>query len=179
MVCGCWQAGGERNVDRKTVVSGEYSLMSEQGSTRLKYIDAIKGFAIIFVVLGHVLDGYLYSGFAPESNRLFWSVFNIIYIFHMPLMMMISGYMFIKAYYISEENGIRLNKERYRRHLANLVFVYILFSLIHGFIKLRFSGIVSGAVSVQDILNVLIKTIAPFWYLYILIIYYIIFPFVI
>ena len=33
--------------------------MAEKSDTRLKNIDALKGFIIILVVLGHVLNGYL------------------------------------------------------------------------------------------------------------------------
>lgn len=52
-------------------------------TTRLPYVDALKGFAIFLVVLGHVLQHY-YSHDALA--------FRIVYSFHMPLFMFISGY---------------------------------------------------------------------------------------
>lgn len=53
---------------------------------RVTYIDNLKAFAIICVILGHALQ-YL-AGNDPE--RLI--SFNLIYTFHMPLFMMISGF---------------------------------------------------------------------------------------
>lgn len=31
-------------------------------STRLKYVDQLKGFAILTVVIGHVVEGYINAG---------------------------------------------------------------------------------------------------------------------
>ena len=50
---------------------------------RILYLDNLKGFAILLVVMGHCLQG---SG---GSNEI---LFNFIYAFHMPLFMAISGY---------------------------------------------------------------------------------------
>lgn len=150
--------------------------MTEKSDTRLKNIDALKGFIIILVVLGHVLNGYLYGGFSPDDNRLFWSAYNIIYVFHMPMMMTVSGYMFLKAYYHREGKAYVMDKDRYLKHLANLIFVYLLYSLIYGIIKLTVPGYVSNDVTQLDVLKILVKTIAPFWYLYILIIFFLVFP---
>lgn len=50
---------------------------------RLIWIDALRGFLIIFVVLGHSLQ------FGDFENRISW---NIIYSFHMAAFFMISGY---------------------------------------------------------------------------------------
>ena len=47
--------------------------------------DSLKGVLIILVVLGHWLE----YGFAHETNRI---IFNYIYLFHMLLFILISGY---------------------------------------------------------------------------------------
>lgn len=62
---------------------------------RIPYIDNIKCFAIICVMLGHALQ-YL------EGDRLenVYS-FNFIYTFHMPLFMMVSGYFFSSSLRLS------------------------------------------------------------------------------
>ena len=55
---------------------------------RNRMLDSLKGFAIILVVLGHVIQ----TVFAPDSyddN----AIFKIIYSFHMPLFIFISGYL--------------------------------------------------------------------------------------
>ncbi|ROT03695.1 hypothetical protein ED388_12660 [Muribaculaceae bacterium Isolate-007 (NCI)] len=49
------------------------------------YIDCLKGFAIFLVVLGHVVQNY---------NLMDSWIFRIIYSFHMPLFMFMSGYCF-------------------------------------------------------------------------------------
>lgn len=53
---------------------------------RLVWVDSLKGWLITLVVLGHAIQNTL--GAACESNHL-W---NIIYSFHMPAFMAISGF---------------------------------------------------------------------------------------
>lgn len=55
---------------------------------RNRTIDSLKGFAIILVVLGHVIQT-IYSPNEYDKNF----VFKIIYSFHMPLFIFISGYL--------------------------------------------------------------------------------------
>ena len=61
---------------------------------RLDYIDAIKGFAILLVVMGHVLAwafSSLSDAQALGKPMLLW---NCIYAFHMPLFIFVSGLLF-------------------------------------------------------------------------------------
>lgn len=62
-------------------------------SNRSLYLDIVKGFAIILVVYGHCIPWY-----SDEyiSRSLFYSdeLYRIIYSFHMPLFMLVSGYLF-------------------------------------------------------------------------------------
>lgn len=65
---------------------------------RLEYIDSLKGFAILLVVIGHVIPW----SFASISSVMEMSpspilLWKIIYSFHMPLFMFISGYLFGKS----------------------------------------------------------------------------------
>lgn len=52
--------------------------------TRIEYIDAIRGFAIILVVIGHLIQLNYTDAFQDK-------IFNVIYSFHMPLFFFISG----------------------------------------------------------------------------------------
>ena len=73
---------------------------------RIYWIDALKGFATILVVLGHVFDGYLNAGLF-ENNREFLAYgFKIIYGFHMPLFFIVSGYVFQMAYIKDEKKKL-------------------------------------------------------------------------
>ena len=62
---------------------------------RFEYIDTIKGFAILLVVMGHVIAWSFESFDAVISMSptpiLLW---HIIYSFHMPLFMFVSGMLF-------------------------------------------------------------------------------------
>ena len=58
-----------------------------KSSVRLSYIDASRGFAILLVVIGHVVQ-YIYKPNNFDSNI----VFRMIYAFHMPLFFFLSGY---------------------------------------------------------------------------------------
>ncbi|WP_278744644.1 acyltransferase family protein [Muribaculum intestinale] len=68
---------------------------------RLAYIDCLKGFAIFLVVLGHVVQNY---------NLMDSWIFRIIYSFHMPLFMFMSGYVCFRKYdwTIIKKRGIQL-----------------------------------------------------------------------
>ena len=57
------------------------------GAPRLEFIDALRGFAIVLVVLGHALQYTLESS---DANPLY----RLIYSFHMPLFMFISGFVY-------------------------------------------------------------------------------------
>ena len=60
---------------------------------RIVYIDALRGFAILLVIVGHLIQFNYSSGIENP-------IFNIIYSFHMPLFFFISGYVhsFSKKY---------------------------------------------------------------------------------
>jgi fucose 4-O-acetylase-like acetyltransferase len=57
------------------------------GAPRFEYIDALRGFAILLVVIGHALQ---YGTTNPDENALFL----LIYAFHMPLFMFVSGFVY-------------------------------------------------------------------------------------
>ena len=61
---------------------------------RIDWIDALKGFAILTVVIGHCITDSLSSQTFPECAALLQMMGDAIYSFHMPLFFMISGYVF-------------------------------------------------------------------------------------
>jgi len=63
------------------------------------WLDGLKGFGILLVILGHVLSGYLDAWTFPEAFFSFYPVRTWIYSFHMPLFFLISGYTFTLAYW--------------------------------------------------------------------------------
>lgn len=62
--------------------------------SRIEWIDALKGFAIFTVVLGHCITDALSSNTFPVYHDFLTAFKDFIYIFHMPLFFTISGYLF-------------------------------------------------------------------------------------
>lgn len=65
---------------------------------RVGYIDAIKGLAILLMVMGHVI-AYQFPSYQValnDSPQITMIVWRIIYSFHMPLLMFCSGLFIIK-----------------------------------------------------------------------------------
>lgn len=56
---------------------------------RVVYLDVLKAFAILLVVLGHSIQFINWGGYKSDI------IFNIVYTFHMPLFMAVSGYFFL------------------------------------------------------------------------------------
>ncbi|OUN16301.1 hypothetical protein B5G38_06105 [Gemmiger sp. An87] len=121
------------------------------------------------VVFGHALLNLENAGTGTLSVSM---VRNIIYAFHMPLFMMISGYLYRKAYFTDQGKP---KSERIKRQIFNIVIVYLVYSLLLGISKLPFERYVNGPSSISDILLIPVKPFQLYWYLYALIILYLIF----
>lgn len=80
---------------------------------RDSYFDNLKGILILLVVIGHFI-------LPMDKTRPVWSIFYIIYLFHMPMFAMVSGY-FAKGMY---RNG-EFKMERFLR----ILWLYILFKM--------------------------------------------------
>lgn len=91
---------------------------------RSAYLDIVKAFAIICVGGGHCIQ--YGSGNAFLVNKLYFDniIFKIIYSFHMPLFMLISGYLF----------AFSINKRKWSSHIAyrlkTLVVPILIWSII-------------------------------------------------
>lgn len=146
-------------------------MQEKTASKRLDYIDALKGFTIICVVLGHIGNGYMW-GDMPE---VYFYLYNITNAFHMALFMMLSGFVFAKAYCAGPAGGVRM--KAVFRQVINLAIIYLIWSLILGFVKLALGSVVNEPVTWKEIAMIPIKPIQLYWYLFVLIIFYMIFAF--
>lgn len=138
---------------------------------RIGYIDALKGFAILTVVLGHVTHGYIEAGMYPEHPSI-QVLDSMIYSFHMALFMMISGYLFYTAYFDAQGQP---KAARMRRQMLNLCIVYVVYDIAYGLFKIVCSHFTNETASFVDILLFPIFPIQHHWYIYVLILYYIFF----
>ena len=145
--------------------------MDEQNKKRLIWIDNAKGFAIILVVLGHVISNLDSSGFL--TSNVYLSVKHWIYEFHMPLFFFLSGLLINK--YLGCPAEILTNF--FKRKLISLIIPYISFSILYLIMKFVFSGTgaVINKVSIYDSLHLYKNPIGEYWFLYALILFNIIF----
>ena len=134
------------------------------------WLDGLKGFGILLVILGHVLSGYLDAWTFPEAYFSFYFVRSWIYSFHMPLFFLISGYTFTLAYW---RNG-KLRCESFFRQLGNLLWVYVLFALLQWCVKQAVPDLVNEAYDLDDLRRMFLEPLGNFWYVYVLFIIYVI-----
>ena len=139
---------------------------------REKWIDYTKVFACILVVIGHLLQGLNKSGI-EWNNTLYEYLDKFIYLFHMPLFMCLSGYLYKKTTDIKTYKDY--GKFAYKK-LLNLGIPYVFFYILYLCINLIFSNDVNTAMGKNEFLNILTKPIAPYWFLYILLIIFLIIP---
>lgn len=157
--------------------------MSNAG--RVQWIDSLKGVTIFLVIFAHVIDGFgraeVGSGIALKMGN--W-IYKVIYIFHMPLFVAISGYVFSLAYLRiidKQHECARINrKEQYRNQICNLTANYFMFSIMMFLFKLLFAKYVNQSVDWKDLIYLPVKSISlvPYWYFYVLIFLYLLTAFI-
>lgn len=99
------------------------TIKSEQFSVRIQSLDALKFFAIFLVLWGHCIQ-YLIPG-----N--FWDkpLYRIIYSFHMPLFMALSGFFFVMTL---KDGYIKLIKKRFIQLLLPVLSWGLIYSALTG-----------------------------------------------
>ncbi len=135
-------------------------------SKREQWIDGVKGIAIILVVLGHALDGFIGEGVYGNYKHILEHVVTVINIFHMPLFMVVSGYLYSKVY-LYEKSGTHLKNK-----IVNLILLYFEWSFIWYMFKTLSRGMTVSDIYKNDFVMIPIKSIGVYWYLYILIFLY-------
>lgn len=133
-------------------------------SSRIEWIDALKGFAILVVVVGHCVADTLHSNTFPPYHRIIQTMFDFIYCFHMPLFFMISGFVFFlsKSY------------KRYKYKTLDFAIIYTVWSSIMWASKFVMAKDVNNPVTLIDLFSIVYKPIMIYWYLYVLIFMYLV-----
>lgn len=143
--------------------------MNIEHTGRETWLDTLKGFGALLVILGHVLSGYLDAWTFPEAYYGFYALRAWIYSFHMPLFFLLSGFTFTLAYY---RNG-RLRRERWGWQLLNLGWTYILFALLQWGVKQLVPELVNEPYTLEDLRDMFWEPLGNFWYLYVLFVLYV------
>ena len=115
-------------------------------STRLLYIDILKAFTIYLVLWGHAI-----MHFQPDYKESY--IFQVIYAFHMPLFMMLSGYFAISS---MKMEIVPFIKKKFRQLLLPciswgvLCWIFISSGLIHGEFHLELRKLFTGWLGLID-----------------------------
>ena len=125
-------------------------------TTRIAWVDALKGFAILLVVLGHSIQEMI-----PDYDQNM--VFRYIYSFHMPLFMFLSGYV---SYKVSEWNSV---VKRFWQLMVPFFSAIVLNYLIHQFARFSIGGLGDYFVSV------ILRPDRGLWFLWVLFFIHILF----
>ncbi len=133
---------------------------------RKKWVDVLKGIAIILVVLQHSCGSLYNSGLYMKP--IFPVIIHGIGIFHMALFMELSGFVFYEAYIKNE--GI--DSRRVRDQIINLSIIYVVFSVLRFLTKSLFVNEANYKIAPGGFFTIPIKALDELWFLYALIIIY-------
>ncbi len=136
--------------------------------SRENWIDSLKGTAILLVVLGHAIDAFASRGLLPGGQSAVGAViYNGIYSFHMPLFLAVSGYLFRR--FILE------NRRKVLKSLVNLILLYFLYEILYILVRYPFAAQMKSTVNLKQILQLPYRPSGPYWYFWVLIVYYLVF----
>lgn len=135
------------------------------------FIDSIKIYACILVVLGHFFQSMVSSGVVENHSFLEW--FDItIYYFHVPLFFICSGYLFSKYSVIERVSDY---KDHILKKMLALGVPYFFFSIVTWGLKVLFSSQVNNEAD-GLFTTLFVDPVSPYWYLYTLFFVFIITP---
>lgn len=139
---------------------------------RIIWADELKGIAIILVVLGHAIGGYLHY----VDDAFLYTVVNCIYKFHMPLFFMISGYLYQVTWKEQLQNE-SINRKIIKK-LEDLGSIYVIFSILWWLPKylIGFCTQIKDPFSVYNLLVFPIKPMEHLWFLWVLALLFVVIP---
>lgn len=129
--------------------------------TRETWVDLVKIYACILVVLGHFFPSMVDANIISNSFVLDWFK-QTIYYFHVPLFFICSGYLYQKY---STVRTFSQWKSNVIKKLLDLGIPYFIFSIITYILKVIFSSFVNREVD-GFFSTLFIRPLSPYWYLY-------------
>ncbi len=143
------------------VLSQHHMERVEMKKTKEFWIDNIKIFACLLVLLGHLFQGLTGAGVLPKNDLYRWFNYTI-YTFHVPLFFICSGYLYQKFSRVDSFDSWGRN---ILKKILVLGIPYTSFTIMTWIIKLVTGN--SGTNSIDNIISTLFfQPTAPFWFLY-------------
>ena len=139
---------------------------------RIDWVDYVKTFACFLVVLGHLLQSLQKSNLDNYINitkYINW----FIYLFHMPLFMCMSGFLYCKK---NKKFSWNEYKEFEKKKIINLCIPYITFYLLFLVINIIFSSQVNTPKGIEELKGIINNPMPPYWFLYALLSIFILIP---
>lgn len=140
---------------------------------RYLWVDNLKMFACLLVVIGHLYMSMMAGGWISENNILYCWPIQTVYTFHVPLFFVCSGFLY---------QATAPNEWNVKKHIGNikkkalaLGVPYVTFSTITLLLKNVFATDVNNAAP-PFLKTLLIEPIAPYWYLYTLFLLFCLIP---
>ncbi len=154
----------KRERHRRSRLIARDSKVIETMKRYYKEIDALKGFAIFLVILGH---GIIYFPINLHENNICAALFRFVSSVHMPLFFVVSGYCF-------SWNGSY--KSFVWKKLRRLAVPYIVFNLLDMIPRQLVPALVNRPRSMTESLNRILLRGGELWFLYALFIVFLIYP---
>lgn len=117
--------------------------------TRIIWLDSLKGWLMLLVILGHAIQSTLTKDCFDNP------LWNLIYSFHMPAFMAVSGWL---AYRPETTGGGYLRN--CKRRVFQLLVPYVLWSIL--------TSIIHGRISIKTATTMILYPDSSFWFLWIL-----------
>ncbi len=140
---------------------------------RYIWVDNLKLFACLLVVLGHLYMSMMAGGWISENNILYCWPIQTVYTFHVPLFFVCSGFLYQAT--APDNWSIKNHIGNIKKKAIALGVPYIIFSSITLLLKNVFSAEVNNAAT-PFWKTIFIEPIAPYWYLYTLFLLFCLIP---
>lgn len=140
--------------------------------TREVWVDYVKVLACSLVVLGHFFQSMTEAQILPKTDLYNWFI-QTIYMFHVPLFFICSGYLYQS--YSCVDSLQSWGKNVLKKFLA-LGIPYFAFSTLTWILKTVFSSSVNNEIEMGLFETLFLSPTAPYWYLYALFFVFLITP---
>lgn len=146
--------------------------VTSQTNNRVLWVDAMKLFACVLVVLGHLYMSFMAAGWISEDVVYYCLPIQAVYTFHVPLFFVCSGFLYQKK---RAGKGIKSHLSLIKDKALNLGVPYVTFTVITLVLKMLFPDSVNNQAT-PLLQTLLLEPIAPYWYLYTLFLLFCLIP---